>query len=145
MEDPILGSAAHLLFKAGIHVQAEIDAGLAELGLSGREVLVLSFVASHSGLSQQELSERLGLDPTIVVGLVDGLEQQGLLKRSKDPDDRRRNVLSLTTEGEKRRRHAAAAFAAMQEAFLAPLSERDRDGLRRMLVEVLTPRVAWLR
>ena len=40
---------------------------------------MLSFVRAADGLSQQELSARLGLDPTIVVGLVDGLEERGLM------------------------------------------------------------------
>ena len=44
----------------------------------GREFLVLTFVRAADGLSQQELSARLGLDPTIVVGLVDGLEDRDL-------------------------------------------------------------------
>ena len=51
----------------------ELDA----LGLTGREFLVLTFVRTGDGLSQQGLSERLGLDPTLVVGLVDALEDRG--------------------------------------------------------------------
>ncbi|MEZ5227583.1 MAG: MarR family winged helix-turn-helix transcriptional regulator [Acidimicrobiales bacterium] len=145
MDDPILSSAAYLLFKAGHYVHLEIEKGLAELDLSPREMLVLSFVDHHAGLSQQELSERLGLDPTIVVGLVDGLEARDLLTRSKDPGDRRRNVLALTTAGAALRKQAVVSFEALQANFLEPLSATDRDRLRRLLAEVLEPRVPWLR
>ena len=95
-DDDVLRSAGYLLIKAGHYIGLDFDAALTELGLSGRELLLLSFVRSSSGLSQQELSTRLGLDPTIVVGLVDALEDRGLVRRAKDPADRRRNVLAGT-------------------------------------------------
>ena len=91
--DPVLTSAGYLLLKAGHHIGQEFDAALARLGLSGREFLVLSFVAAAEDLSQQDLSERLGLDPTLVVGLVDAVEERGWMTRTRAPADRRRNVL----------------------------------------------------
>ena len=93
--------------------------------MSGREFLVLSFVRAADGLSQQELSARLGLDPTIVVGLVDGLEDRGLMSRTKDPADRRRNVLSVDRRRDRRpRRRRAPPPRRAEAAFLAPLDRR---------------------
>src|SRR5689334_19152115 len=97
--DDVLTSAGYLLLKAGHHIGNDFDAALTTLGLTGREFLVLSFVRAADGLSQQALAARLGLDPTLVVGLVDGLEARGLVTRTKDPADRRRNLLGLTEEG----------------------------------------------
>ena len=61
-DDDVLRSAGYLLIKAGHYIGMEFDAALTSLGLSGREFLLLSFVRSASGLSQQELSARLALD-----------------------------------------------------------------------------------
>ena len=94
--DPVLTSAGYLLLKAGHYMTQEFEAALAALELTGREFLVLSFVAPEGQLPQQELTERLGLDPTIIVALVDALEERRLLTRSRDATDRRRNVLALT-------------------------------------------------
>src|SRR5829696_8013847 len=71
--------------EAGHHIGADFETALDSLGLSGRELLVLGFVRRADGLSQQALSERLGLDPTLVVGLVGALEQRALVRRTKDP------------------------------------------------------------
>lgn len=142
--DPVLTSATYLLLKAGYYIGQDFDAALADLGLSGREFLVLSFVSAAEGLSQQELSGRLGLDPTIVVGLVDALEDRDLLTRTRDRTDRRRNVLELTSAGRRLHARAVAAAAAAETEFLAPLSAADRERLRQLLHTVMRPRLRWL-
>jgi len=142
--DEVLTSAGYLLMKAGHYIGAEFEAALTSHGLSAREFLVLSFVRSSSGLSQQELSARLALDPTIVVGLVDALEERELMTRAKDPADRRRNVLSLTAKGRRAHDAAVAAAAKAEDAFLAPLSTAQRKELATALRAVLTPRLGWL-
>jgi len=143
-DDDVLRSAGYLLMKAGHHIGVEFDAALTSLGLTGRELMLLSFVRAASGLSQQELSARLALDPTIVVGLVDALEARGFVRRAKDPADRRRNVLSATAEGEAVHDAAIAAARRAQDDFLAPLSPTQRRQLAKALRAVLTPRLAWL-
>ena len=144
-DDAVLGSTGYLLLKAGVHVGHAIEQAMRDLGLSMRDLLVLSFAAVLEGMSQQELSERLGLDPTLVVGLVDGLEERDLVRREKDPDDRRRNMVVLTDEGARLRLQAIDAAAAVQDDYLAPLSDEQRQVLRTMLFDVMSPRLPWLR
>jgi DNA-binding MarR family transcriptional regulator len=143
-DDDVLRSAGYLLMKAGHYIGIEFDAAFTSLGLNGREFLLLSFARSASGLSQQELSDRLALDPTIVVGLVDALEDRGLVRRAKDPADRRRNVLSATPEGIRVHDAAIAAARQAEDAFLAPLSPTQRAQFAKALRAVLAPRLAWL-
>ena len=76
-QDPVLTSAGYLMIKAGHYLGQGFEAALAALGHLGPRVPRADFVRAADGLSQQELSARLGLDPTIVVGLVDGLEDRG--------------------------------------------------------------------
>lgn len=142
--DSVLQSAGYLLMKAGHYIGTDFEAVLAKFDLSGRDFLVLSFVRASDELSQQQLSERLNLDPTIVVGLLDSLEQRDLLSRAKHPADRRRNVLALTDGGRRLHDTAVAAAASAEEAFLAGLDHAERVQLREMLRTVLTPRLAWL-
>ena len=95
----MLTSAGYLLLKAGTHFHAVVDDTLADLDLNGRQLLVLTFVRGEEHLSQKMLATRLGLDPTIVVALVDELEDRGLLTRERDAEDRRRHRLRITTGG----------------------------------------------
>ncbi|MET0325097.1 MAG: MarR family winged helix-turn-helix transcriptional regulator [Ilumatobacteraceae bacterium] len=143
-QDPVLTSAAYLMIKAGHYLGQGFESALAALGISAREFLVLTFVRAADGLSQQELSARLGLDPTIVVGLVDGLEERDLMSRRRDPADRRRNVLSVTSAGEDLQADAVAAAARAEAEFLAPLDADQRQELRRMMLVLMQPRLPWL-
>ena len=140
----MLTSAAYLMIKAGHYLGQGFEAALAELGISAREFLVLTFVRAADGLSQQELSARLALDPTIVVGLVDGLENRDLMSRRRDPADRRRNVLSVTPAGEALQTDAVAAAARAEADFLGPLDPDQRRQLRQWLHAVMQPRLPWL-
>ncbi len=140
----MLTSAGYLLLKAGHYMGQVFDATLATLHLTGREFLVLSFVSAAEGLSQQELAEHLGLDPTIIVGLVDSLEDRGLMTRTRDRADRRRNVLGLTDAGHDLHTCAIEAAASAEAEFLAPLSDAEHDTLRRLLHTVMASRLRWL-
>lgn len=55
---------------------------------------------SMERLTLSELSRKFQLDPSTLVPSVDGLEQRRLIIRVKDPNDRRRQPLELTGEGE---------------------------------------------
>ena len=95
---PIFIRPAYLLYKAGMYVQKAFDDAFGTVGLNAREFLVLAF-ASTEPLSQQDIARRLGIDPTVLVGVVDELEGRRLVERRRDPDDRRRYLLAVTESG----------------------------------------------
>lgn len=142
--DPVLTSAGYLLLKAGAQFHTLIDEALSELDLTGRQFLVLTFAGSADPLSQLDLSRRLGLDPTIVVGLIDGLEARKVVRRVRDPADRRRYLLELTAAGRRLHAKAAAAVADGEREFLAPLPAAARKQLRRSLIDVMARRLPWM-
>ncbi|MGZ4675302.1 MAG: MarR family winged helix-turn-helix transcriptional regulator [Acidimicrobiia bacterium] len=144
MTDPMLTSAGYLLLKAGTQFHTVVDDTLAELDLNGRQLLVLTFTGAEEHLSQQMLSVRLGLDPTIIVALVDELEDRGLVVRERDLEDRRRHRLRLTPAGRTVRAAAVRAVTQAEKEFLAPLDRTERDTLRRLLVATMTPRLPWM-
>ena len=69
---------------------------LEPFGMNGRDLAVLSAVASEEPLSQLEVAARLRVDRTSIGDLLDGLEDRGLVERRRSPEDRRRNVVVLT-------------------------------------------------
>jgi DNA-binding MarR family transcriptional regulator len=142
--DPVLASAGYLLLKAGTQFQGVIDEALAAVGLTGRQFLVLTHVDRDDTLSQQDLSRRLGLDPTIVVGLIDDLEGEGLVRRERDAADRRRYLLALTADGRRLQRRAAAAVGAAEAEFLGALDASERARLRALLERVMRSRLPWM-
>ena len=95
---------------------------LAPYGISGRELAVLLTLAGCEPASQQQAAQRLGVDRTTMVGLVDALEAKGLVARRPQQGDRRRNVVELTETGRDTVHRAAQAAADAEREFLAALS-----------------------
>lgn len=140
---PIVGSSGYLLYKAGVHLQKELDEAFSGVGLTAREFLVLSFAATQP-LSQQDIARRLGIDPTLIVWVVDELEGRDLLRRDRDPTDRRRYLLTVTPKGEAVLADAQHAAEAAVGVFLEPLTARQRNQLESLLVTLMTPKLSWL-
>ena len=90
---------AFLLSQVGAHVSERFAARCQELGLTPSQAAVLRLVGRAPGLSQRTLADRVGTVPSRIVALIDGLEQRGLVARTRSGTDRRNYELHLTAEG----------------------------------------------
>src|SRR5215211_3290390 len=64
---------------------------LAESGLRWADYAVLHHLDAQGPVAQRELASALRIQPSNLVALMDELERRGLLRRSPDPQDRRRH------------------------------------------------------
>ncbi len=110
---------------------------LQPFGITGRELAVLTVLAEGEPPSQLEAAQRLAIDRTTMVGLIDDLEAKGIVERRADGMDRRRNIVAVTPAGQRVMAGAARAADEAERAFLAPLAEADRGRLREMLQALL--------
>ena len=92
-------SNAFLLAQLGAHATALFAERIAALDLTPPQAGFLRLVATEPGSSQQAIAGRLGIAPSRLVPIVDGLEERGLIERRRDPGDRRNHALYLTAEG----------------------------------------------
>nr|MDT0661438.1 MarR family transcriptional regulator [Micromonospora sp. DSM 115978] len=118
---------------------AELTANaLTPYGIEGRELGVLLVLAGREPESQQRAAQRLGIDRTTMVALLDALEAKGLVSRHPDAEDRRRNLVGLTAAGNAALRRAVEASDNAEREFLARLSPEAAEQLRRSLLTVIT-------
>jgi DNA-binding MarR family transcriptional regulator len=119
------------------HAQAKLArvsaAALASHGVDPHELAVLVVLAGNEARSQIEVAAGLGIDRTTMVSLIDGLEDQGLVRRRRSPQDRRKNIVELTPAGEECLRQAEQARHAAERRFLSPLDEETAATLLRAL------------
>jgi DNA-binding MarR family transcriptional regulator len=135
--------AGYLLYKGGLYAQKALDEAFGAVGLTAREFLLLAFAATGP-LSQQDIARRLAIDPTVVVGVVDELERRNLVERRRDPADRRRYLLAVTADGSELLDKAGRTAQEATDAFLDPLSEKERRQLGALLRTLMTPKMPWL-
>jgi len=111
---------------------------LAPLGVNVRELAVLLLLADREPESQQQVAQRLGVDRTTMVGLLDELEAKALVARRPDAEDRRRNVVELTDLGRVTLSQGIQASDQAEKQLLADLSQADARRLRELLTRVAT-------
>src|SRR4051812_43919919 len=136
------GRAALLLVQAGELLLRDADETLAGAGVDGREYAILSILDSDGPGSQQELARLLGKAPAIVVAAVDALEARGLVARTRDPSDRRRSRVTLTTAGTRTLRKADALADDAVAELLAGLDAEALQDLRDLLTRGIGPLIA---
>ncbi|MEV0710348.1 MarR family winged helix-turn-helix transcriptional regulator [Nocardia aurea] len=125
-----------VLIKLGQVVYQHTEQRLAPLGLRTRHYTLLSVLDAEGPMAQQELSRRAGIDPTTVVACIDDLENAKLAVRSRDPADRRRSVVTLTTDGTAILARAHALLDDLDRdtfADLTPTQARDLSNLLTIL------------
>src|SRR5829696_3610440 len=126
----------YLVVRIAEEVDRRHSAVLVELGLRPRELRTLVLVDRHPGLSQRALAARLAMDPGNLVALIDAMDARGLLRRERDPADRRRSTLRLTAAGEELLARASDATEAVEDAIFGVLSEDERAALTRSALRV---------
>jgi DNA-binding MarR family transcriptional regulator len=132
-EGPPGGSVVFLLSSLGVAASQGFRDALAPLGLEPRQFGVLNLVASAEGISQRELSEPLGIPASRLVAIVDGLEDQGLVERRRNAEDRRAYALHLTAKGRQALGRARGVSAENENRFAAPLKPKEREQLLDLL------------
>jgi DNA-binding MarR family transcriptional regulator len=140
------GQVAFLLAQVGGLAAIRFAERIGPLGLTPPQAGLLRAVSAGPGRSQQALATELGVLPSTLVALVDELEEDGLLMRTRNPSDRRNYALQLTSAGDQRLQEIGRMARAHGDDLLAPLGQDDRLILARVLGQLaehhgLTPGV----
>jgi DNA-binding MarR family transcriptional regulator len=106
-----------------------------ELGLSMAQLDVLRRLQAQGPTRMSRLAEMLNCEASNLTGLVDKLENRGMVERRVDPEDRRIRVLAVTPEGE--RVGHQAWFELTQRCPFMNISEEKRAELYDLLTEAL--------
>jgi DNA-binding MarR family transcriptional regulator len=87
---------------------------------------LLVLVARAPGLNQRELARQLGVDAGNLIAVLDALEADGVLERTRDKADRRRRLVSLTARGQRVLTAAQRATADVETKVFAGVPANRR-------------------
>ena len=131
-----LESPAYLLKRLGMKAKIRTMEALEPTGLNPYHHAVLALLDEEPSETQAMIADALGYDRSHLVGLLDELEEQALIERRRDPDDRRRHVVSLTPAGKRKLGELRAIVRQVEDDFLAPLDREQRATLVSLLREL---------
>jgi MarR family transcriptional regulator, lower aerobic nicotinate degradation pathway regulator len=126
-------AAAPLLDHLARLTRSRAESALAPLGLRPRHLVALTVLRDHGGMTQQAYASALQMDRTNLVGLLNELEEGGLVARTRSAEDRRRHVVALTEAGTQRLAEAEVALAEVEDEVLGALDHEQRTTLYALL------------
>jgi DNA-binding MarR family transcriptional regulator len=113
--------------------RARAESALVPLGLRPRHLIALTVLRDHGGMTQQALAAALQVDRTNLVGLLNELEDDGLIARTRSTEDRRRHLVAMTDAGITRLGQAELALAEVEDRVLGALDHDQRVALYDLL------------
>jgi len=126
-----------LVGRASLHAQRLVQDHLAPGALRKQHYAILASVADVGPATQARLADRLGIDRSDMVSLLDELEGLHYVVRRLDPTDRRRKIVEITGRGATALKKLDLLIYAADDHLLAPLTPDERTTLAKLLAQIL--------
>jgi DNA-binding MarR family transcriptional regulator len=132
----MLSSTAFLLSRLGFACKGRAFEEFEELGFNPYHYSILALLNEGQRETQATIADALGVDRSQLVGHLDALEEHGLIERQRDPQDRRRHVVSLTAAGRQQLATFREIVDKVDEEILEPLDSESRATLHGLLLRL---------
>lgn len=128
---PMLGRCAHL-------ARERMDARMSRFGMTPAQTHVLRYLRQSGGqMPQRELLDSLKVKPSTVNGILDRMEEKGLVERSVSGTDARQRVVALTPAGLEREAEAKQSFLEAEALIAKGMTTEETETLRGLLERVI--------
>jgi DNA-binding MarR family transcriptional regulator len=87
--------------------------------------------------TQATIADALCYDRSYLVGVLDELEEAGLIERRRDPADRRRHVVTMTAAGKNELDKLRAVHRNIDDEFFSALTPSELSTLEDLLAKVI--------
>jgi DNA-binding MarR family transcriptional regulator len=124
------------MVRLGMEFKARAISVLEQAGFSQYHYSVLALLGEQPREAQTTIADALALDRSQLVGILDGLDERGLIERHRDPKDRRRHVVSLTPEGKRQLVRLRSKINRLEDELFTPLDAASRGTLHTLLLRL---------
>jgi DNA-binding MarR family transcriptional regulator len=124
----------YLMKQVELAVRSRLDDMFRPVGLTALQYTALTVLERHPNLTSAELARNSFVTAQTMSDMVAALQERGLVERHRDPADRRRLVLSVTSDARRLLGRYRGRVAALEAQMLDGLSAAQAQQLRRALV-----------
>ncbi len=136
LPEELVASTLFLLKRLGMTAKERSLDAYETTGLHPYHHAVLAVIDEGERETQGAIADALGYDRGQLVGLLDELEEAGLVERRRDPNDRRRHLVQMTPSGRKTLAKLRSLSLRIEDEFLAPLDAQEREALHGLLLRL---------
>lgn len=129
-------SSGYLVRDAHRAFQRLLERRIAPYGVTRGQWYFLRVLWIHDGLSQRELSARVGMMESTTVIALRSMEKTGLIQRERSDDDRRRARVLLTAKAKRLRGELLAVARGITDASEEGIAARDLAAFRRVITRM---------
>ncbi len=130
-------SIGHLIRRAHQRASATFMTTLADRQFTPTQFFAMARLREHGQLSQNRLGRLTSMDPATIQGVTRRLYDRGYIERTSDPNDRRRMVLKLSSEGHRVVERLLEGIEAVNGQILAPLAPDEQEQFRSLLKRIV--------
>jgi DNA-binding MarR family transcriptional regulator len=134
--EELVASTAFLLKRLGFAAKEQGMHAYEETGLSPYHHAILIALDEDTHETQGSIADALGYDRGQLVGLLDELEERGLVLRRRDPADRRRQIVEMTPEGERELTRLRGISRRLDDDLMSPLDPAEQRKLHELLLRL---------
>ena len=128
---PMLGRCAHL-------ARERMDVRMSRFGMTPAQTHVLRYLRQNGGqMPQRELLDNMKVKPSTVNGILDRMEEKGLVERSVSGADARQRLVTLTPAGVEREAEVKQSFLEAEALIARGLTQEETELLRSLLERVI--------
>ncbi|MBB5915563.1 DNA-binding MarR family transcriptional regulator [Nocardia transvalensis] len=130
------GQLSRLVGMTAVQTHRVAGDALRAVGAHKDHFVVLAVLAELGPASQAALSARTRVYKSDLVAVLNDLEDNGWTRRTPDPDDKRRNIITVTAAGRRRLDELDRILDVVNEHIMAPLAADERAQLFDLLGRV---------
>ena len=99
---------------------------LTEIGLTPGQPKVLDYLGLHDGSMQKDIAYGCQIEPATLTGILERMEEKGLIERRKLKENRRSSYVYLTKSGKEKAKMVAEKFIEIEEAIFEGIDKKER-------------------
>ncbi|WP_405290537.1 MarR family winged helix-turn-helix transcriptional regulator [Methanobrevibacter sp.] len=125
-----------LLYMIGKGYTIYVNRHICEFGINTTQLHLLFEISHNSDINQEQIAERCNINKGAVARSIKKLEDNGLVKRQIDENNRRQNKISLTEKGEEILEKSTTILHDWEESVILDEGYISKEMLQKILKEI---------
>lgn len=126
----------YLLMASQALFQRKVMAHLTDCGLTAGQPKVLDYLGLHNGSVQKAIAAGCQIEPATLTGILNRMEEKGLIYRQMENGDRRSLHVYLTEEGKEKQKLVRETLEGLTREILLEISPEEQQVLLECLVKI---------